>query len=196
MSIPQDQLLAAVRQVERKVAGTEEEERILPKLDELRAAIGEMSSHYDARLSEVKKRNQHALEKMEKLSEHLHRFSAMRSADPPKAQAPAREVEGRAASPDFRAAGASEVQEAMGSELAEFPSGLVSPTASAFWSPAEFHGPCESSGSDPWTPPARPPPRARDVSPSGFRTPSPEWSPRDAHVMPGALLRPYGHAHV
>lgn len=201
MSVPQELLLDAVRQVERNVAGTEEEARIVPKLDDLRTAIGEMSSHYDARLLEVKERNQHALEQLQKLSERLHRFSATRSADPPKAPAPAREVEapGRAASPDFRdRAAGSEVQEAVGGELAEFAGpGLVSPTtSSAFWSPAEFHV-HELPAADPWgTPPARPPPAAaRDAPPSGFRTPSPEWSPRERAVA-GSLLRPYGHAHV
>ena len=36
--------------------------------------------------------------------------------------------------PQPRQHGRGQVQEAMGSELAEFPSGLVSPTVSAFWS--------------------------------------------------------------
>jgi hypothetical protein len=193
MAVPQQELLDAVRRVEQNVAGTEEEEKILPKLDDLRSAIGELSSHYDKRLLEVKERNQRALEQLQHLATRLNRFSSRseeKSAGSTSTSNP--EVEERVATPDFRPAGLSEVQEFMGGELSELVA-VASPVASPFWSPAEFPAefPCVSE--DHWQPPARPPPQARlrDLSPDdGFRTPSPEWSPRDT----GSLLRPYGRA--
>jgi hypothetical protein len=63
-------LLGRVDQVEQRVEveGTEEEkEDLLPKLVNLRKAISDMTEHYDAKLSEVKERNQQALAELKKL---------------------------------------------------------------------------------------------------------------------------------
>jgi hypothetical protein len=199
MGVPEKELLAAVRQVEQKVTGTEEEARILPKLDDLRTAIGDLSSHYDARLTEVKERNQQALDQLNKLAERLRRFSTARAESKKQDQSSAHEVSSTAAS-TVHPAELGEVQpELVGAELAEFQTQAGSPAA--FWTPSELPtefttpgGPWEG---DQWAPPARAPPtrpppeaRARGLSPdpSGFRTPSPEWSPRYS----GSILRPYG----
>merc|ERR550537_2022434 len=186
MAVPQQELLDAVRRVEQNVAGTEEEEKILPKLDDLRSAIGELSSHYDKRLLEVKERNQRALEQLQHLATRLNRFSSRSEGDKSAASTSTSnpEVESeRVATPDFRPAGLSEVQEFIGGELSELVHPVASPVASAFWSPAEFPAEFACVSDDQWGPPARPPPKARvrAASPDddGFRTPSPEWSPRE-----------------
>jgi hypothetical protein len=63
-----------VDQVEQRVEvdGTEEEkEDLLPKLVGLRKAISDMTEHYDAKLSEVKERNQQALAELKKLQNRV-----------------------------------------------------------------------------------------------------------------------------
>jgi len=67
-------LLGRVDQVEQRVEveGTEEEkEDLLPKLVGLRKAISDMTEHYDAKLSEVKERNQQALAELKKLQNRV-----------------------------------------------------------------------------------------------------------------------------
>jgi len=67
-------LLGRVDEVEQRVEvdGTEEEkEDLLPKLVGLRKAISDMTEHYDAKLSEVKERNQQALAELKKLQNRV-----------------------------------------------------------------------------------------------------------------------------
>jgi hypothetical protein len=66
-----DALLERVDRVETHVDanGTDEEKKdLMPKLVDLRQAISDLTVHYDARLSEVKERNQQALAELRKLA--------------------------------------------------------------------------------------------------------------------------------
>jgi hypothetical protein len=79
-----------VDQVEHRVEveGTEEEkEDLLPKLVGLRKAISDMTEHYDAKLSEVKERNQQALAELKKLQNRVK--CAHERVPPPVAASPA-----------------------------------------------------------------------------------------------------------
>merc|ERR1719428_890595 len=58
-----------------------EKDALLPKLVDLRKAIGDMTAHYDARLAEVKERNLQALQELQKLDRRV------------KARAPEKKVE-------------------------------------------------------------------------------------------------------
>jgi len=67
------QLLERVEVVQQRVeVGTEEEKKaLLPKLESLRQAIADLTAHYDAKLSEVKDRNQLALNELQKLDRRV-----------------------------------------------------------------------------------------------------------------------------
>jgi hypothetical protein len=67
-------LLQRVEVVEQRVevSGTDaEKETLLPKLEDLRKAIGDMTAYYDARLAEVKERNLQALQELQKLDRRV-----------------------------------------------------------------------------------------------------------------------------
>jgi hypothetical protein len=88
-----------VDQVEQRVEveGTEEEkEDLLPKLVGLRKAISDMTEHYDAKLSEVKERNQQALAELKKLQ---NRVKCAHERAPPAAASPSGK-ENRQQTPD------------------------------------------------------------------------------------------------
>jgi len=92
-------LLGRVDQVEQRVEveGTEEEkEDLLPKLVGLRKAISDMTEHYDAKLSEVKERNQQALAELKKLQ---NRVKCAHERAPPAAASPSGK-ENRQQTPD------------------------------------------------------------------------------------------------
>merc|ERR1719269_400452 len=76
-------LLQRVEVVEHRVevSGTDaEKETLLPKLEDLRKAIGDMTAYYDARLAEVKERNLQALQELQKLE---RRVKAAHASKPP-----------------------------------------------------------------------------------------------------------------
>lgn len=69
-----DMLLQRVEVVEQRVevSGTDEEkQKLLPRLLDLRKAVGDMTAHYDARLAEVKERNLLALQELQKLDRRV-----------------------------------------------------------------------------------------------------------------------------
>merc|ERR1719335_1513961 len=84
--VVQSQLLQRIDVLQQHVAGGKDEDKILPRLDNLRAAIGEMTARYDARLSEVKDRNQHALSELQKLAGRLQRVKEAREASEARAE--------------------------------------------------------------------------------------------------------------
>merc|ERR1719247_1257334 len=53
-----------------------EKEALLPKLEGLRKAIGDMTAHYDAKLAEVKERNLQALQELQKLEKRVKAAAA------------------------------------------------------------------------------------------------------------------------
>jgi hypothetical protein len=93
-------LLGRVDQVEQRVEveGTEEEkEDLLPKLVGLRQAISDMTEHYDAKLMEVKERNQQALAELKKLQNRVMRHERV---PPPVPASPSAGKENRQQAPD------------------------------------------------------------------------------------------------
>jgi len=197
--VVQSQLLERIDVLQKHVAGGKDEDKILPRLDNLRAAIGEMTSRYDARLSEVKDRNQHALSELQKLAGRLQRVKEARESSEARAE---EECERKSSVCDSQETvpqhGASldrwdEIGCELGApEYSEYsvmsPEYMCPAPSPAYWSTGEY-SPAVLDLED-MTPPDRPPPVAPapvphvEVQGSGMRTPSPEWSPRV-----GSLLR-------
>lgn len=181
----QAHLLQRIATLERHVAGSPEASAILPRLDNLRTAIGEMTSRYDARLTEVKARNQQALSALKNLSERLERVKhatptteAVDGSDV-QTESPGHFSFSHEATRDFNFGD-------VGGELCGH-SDVASSAEMSFMSPGMYW--CDSASMMPanqWdTPTSRNPVDAtcNDDSDEGIRTPSPEWSPR------GCLLR-------
>jgi len=67
-------LLARAEVIEQHLEGQgseAEKESLLPKLEGLRKAIGDMTAHYDAKLAEVKERNLQALQELQRLERRV-----------------------------------------------------------------------------------------------------------------------------
>jgi hypothetical protein len=177
-------LLKRIATLEAHVAGSPEASVILPRLDNLRTAIGEMTSRYDARLTEVKARNQQALGALRSLSERLERVKTATSATEAtegsdvQTESPGHFSFSHEATRDFNFGD-------VGGELCG--SDVASSAEMSFISPAMYWSDSISiAAPNQWdTPTSRTPYDAtcNDDSHEGIRTPSPEWSPR------GCLLR-------
>jgi hypothetical protein len=193
-------LLGRVDQVEQRVEveGTEEEkEDLLPKLVGLRKAISDMTEHYDAKLSEVKERNQQALAELKKLQ---NRVKCCHERAPSVAESPSGKENRRTQTPDNESADAPAccppVQEVdnQGPLIVPQPHAMweaYSPCCASAWTPeygSEWHwwGPCGGPTCEaeffpgvPWaTVQAGSPCSPRSRSPVSFvPTPSPDlWS--------------------
>jgi hypothetical protein len=186
LSNVQAHLLKRIATLEQHVAGSPDASKILPRLDNLRTAIGEMTSRYDARLTEVKARNQQALSALRSLSERLERVKHVTSTSEPtecggsdvKAESPGHFSFSHEATRDF----------SFGDVGGELCSDVASSAEMSFMSPGMYW--CDSASvmaPNQWDMDSRTPnpPEAtvNDDSDGGIRTPSPEWSPR------GCLLR-------
>lgn len=182
----QAHLLERIATLERHVAGSPEASAVLPRLDNLRAAIGEMTSRYDARLTEVKARNQQALSALRSLSERLERVkNATSSNEAPagsdvQAESPGHFSFSHEATRDFNF-------NDVGAELCSDVASSREMSEMSFMSPGMYW--CDSASIA--APNQFDTPTARkavdgtcddDSDEGGIRTPSPEWSPRGCMI--------------
>lgn len=177
--------------------GTAEEKKdLLPKLVDLRQAITDLTVHYDARLSEVKERNQQALAELKKLATHVNK--SKNEHEPKPARGASQEKE--------NCRNGTVQSEVPPADAAPAP--LLVPKAMPVWEPAttwaeysEEYGwysqgsggptcPSEFFPEIPWAEVSGSPGVGTPKSRISFiPTPSPDWS---VGVPPGTLLFPCG----
>jgi len=183
----QAHLLKRIAMLEQHVAGSSEATAILPRLDGLRTAIGEMTSRYDARLTEVKSRNQQALSALKSLSERLERVKHQTSASEATEGSDVQTVTQESPAVPFSFSHEATRDFSYGDVGGELCSDVASASEMSFMSPGVYwRDPASIMAPNQWdmdprTPKSPYPNHAacNDDSDDGdIRTPSPEWSPR------------------